>query len=50
MNKRVGLDWKHASIDVKNEYKKKALDIAVGAVDSSPVRVFSFLDRHFNTK
>jgi len=36
VNKRVGLDWKHASIDVKNEYKKKALDIAVGAVDSSP--------------
>ena len=31
VNKRVGLNWKHATNDVKNEYKKKALDLATAA-------------------
>jgi len=40
VNKRLGIEWKHASIDVKNTYKKRALNATEGR-SNSPIQIDS---------
>jgi len=44
VNKRVGLNWKHATNDVKNEYKKKALDMATSSLSTAAAAVASAVE------
>ena len=44
VNKRVGLNWKHATNDVKNEYKKKALDMASSSLSTEAAAVASAVE------